>query len=539
MRLEITDIRTLTDEQPSVRELEFRKPPVTLGSHSENLVQLPDIQIAPHYATFDIVGDQWVFKPTVPDGLVKRGGEPIRAPVTLHDGDVLEITWFSIRFTLDLEIVVDIPESGRSDDLARIREFPLPPRSEVRKVDESVSLNAARQASLADFTVLLRGCADWASVLEVTMRLMLTEFSARAAWMGIRRGPEGPLEFMDGATESGKPFHQPSRFETFEYRCLSRRQFIGIPRTGDAETQSVMAVPIISRRGAIGLLYVDSKKHTRVYDGADLDFLTAISRVVAATLDVVFDHREEAKKEQSAGGLNVVKEMQIRLDPRGVPDWPGLQFTAFTKGGLDSAGDIHDIMRLPNGLGALIVGHVTADPIRAAVAMAQIRGSFRIAGLHADPPRTLLKALNWLLFDDSDPLRFDAASLVVNPKTGVAELATAGAVGVLQIGIKGDRRLLADGKSPPVGSSRSFEYSGTTVRLQPGETLAFFTPGCVRVRNEADDVLSEERLVEALCDGFNRPASAAMEELLADLEPFFKRGRLPDDITVLLLHRPS
>ena len=60
MRLEVTDTRTLTDENPLVREMEFRKPPVSVGSHSENLVQLPDINIAPNYATLEIVNDNWV-----------------------------------------------------------------------------------------------------------------------------------------------------------------------------------------------------------------------------------------------------------------------------------------------------------------------------------------------------------------------------------------------------------------------------------------------------------------------------------------------
>ncbi|MDO8631436.1 MAG: FHA domain-containing protein, partial [Phycisphaerales bacterium] len=182
MRLEITDIRTLTDEEPSVRELEFRKPPVSLGSHSENLVQLPDIAIAPHYATFDIVNDQWVFQPSIRDGLAKLNGKPIAEAVELNDGDVIDITYFSMRFILDTEIAVELPEAGKSDEFSRIRQFPLPPRSEVRKPDADLSMNAARQKALADFSFRLRGCSDFAKLLETTIRLLLAEFGARAAW---------------------------------------------------------------------------------------------------------------------------------------------------------------------------------------------------------------------------------------------------------------------------------------------------------------------------------------------------------------------
>src|SRR4051812_16125374 len=103
MRLEITDTRTLTDENPSVREMEFRKPPVSVGSHSENLIQLPDINIPPRYATLDIENDNWVFRPAVQGGPATKGGHPVAEAVTIKDGDVIVITYFSLKFIIDPE----------------------------------------------------------------------------------------------------------------------------------------------------------------------------------------------------------------------------------------------------------------------------------------------------------------------------------------------------------------------------------------------------------------------------------------------------
>jgi len=539
MRLEITDIRTLTDENPSVRELEFRKPPVSVGSHSENLVQLPDIAIAPHYASFDIVGDKWVFKSTLRDDLAKLNGKPIADAVELNDGDVIDLTYFSMRFVLDTELQVEIPGAGATDQLSRIRQFPLPPRSEIRKPDADLSMNAARQKALADFALRLRDGNDVAAILETTVRFMLAEFGARVAWIGIRRGSEGPLEFMDGLTEDARYIAQPPKFETYEYRCLTRHQFLSVPRTGDAETQSVLALPILAPRGAIGLLYVDSKKHTRVYDGADLDFLTAVSRILAPVLDLVIDQRLKVGHEHTSEGLAVVREIQVRLDPRSVHEWPGLQFTAFSKSGIESVSDIYDVMRLPNGLAGFLIGRVQVDPVRAGAALPQIRAAFRMGGLHADPPRTILKALNWMLFDEAHPFRLDAAIVIVNPKTGVAEVSTGGEIGLIQISPQGEHRSLTDLKAPPIASKKSYEYGASTIRMKIGETLAFYTPGCAKACNDAGEPLGEARLIEALGDGFNRPAPAAMEELLGDLGAFFKNGRLLDDITLMLLHRPE
>ena len=539
MRLEITDIRTLTDENPLVRELEFRKPPVAVGSHSENRVQLPDIAIAPHYASFDIVNDKWTFRPTLRDNLAKLNGEPIADAIELNDGDVIDITYFSMRFILDTELEVEIPESVVTDQLSKIRQFPLPPRSEVRKPDADLSMNAARQKALADFAMALRDGNEIAAILETTVRFLRAEFGGRVTWIGIRRGSEGPIEFMDGLTDDARYIGQPPKFETYEYRCLIRQQFISVPRTGDAETQSVLALPILAPRGAIGLLYVDSRKHTRVYDGADLDFLTAVSRMLAPVLELVFSRNLKVRSERSSEGLAVVKEIQVRLDPRNVFEWPGLQFTAYSKFGIGSVSDIHDVMRLPNGLAAFLIARVQADPANAGATLPQVRAAFRMAGLHADPPRTILKALNWMLHDETHPVGLDAAILITNPKTGVAELSACGEIGLIQISPKGDHVNLADRNAPPVASTKNYEYGASTIRMKLGETLALYTPGCARARNDAGEVLGEARLVEALADGFNRPAPAAMEELLRDLGSFFKNGTLPDDITLMLLHRPE
>jgi|CXWL01.1.fsa_nt_gi hypothetical protein len=538
MRLEVTDTRTLTDENPVVREMEFRKPPVSVGSHSENLVQLPDIDIAPKYATLDIVNDNWVFRPSVRDGLAKQDGRPITEPVELKDGDVIVITYFSLKFIIDPEVESDeLALVSATGELAKIRQFPVPSRTEIRKADADLSLNAARQNTLSQYIFSLRQCNDLPTLLESILRFLRSEFAARLAWIGVRRNPTGSLEFMDGLSEAGPHHANPPKFETFEYRCLDRHQFLSIPRTGDEDTQSVLAIPLMASRGAIGLLYIDSRKHTRVYDGADLGFLTALARFLTPLFEAVFDQKPPGKSSGAGGELGLIRQMQATLDPRNVPEWSGLQIASFSKSGTGNPGDLYDIMRLPNGLAAVLVGRVTADLVRTATALPQIQGAFRLAGLHADPPKTQLKALNWILHSETNPCRLDVAILLANPKTGVAEISTAGAIGALHISVSGQARKLVVPNAPAVGASKSFDYTATAIRMKTGDTLAIYTPGWTRARNEAGTVLSEEKFTEAVCDGFNHPAVSAIEELVADLSPYIKKGTLSDDITLLLLYR--
>lgn len=423
------------------------------------------------------------------------------------------------------------------NDLAKIRDYPLPGGSEVRKPDAEVNPPDERRTALAEFAQRLAACANLAELIEATVDLLLPELSARMVWMGIRRESSGPLALVEARCDDGRGTRDLPQRDTFVYRCLIRHQAIRVPRCGEDDAQSVLALPILGRDGALGLIYVDSFRRKRILSEADLDFVTILSRRIAPRLETLISEESRQKQQLTADSLALLREVQSKLDLRTVPQWPELQVAVYRRPGLSRSGDIHDIMRLPNGLAALLIGHVDAEPVRAALGLVEVRSAFRIAGLHADPPHIQLKSLNWLFANNADPCQLNAAIVVINPKTGAAELCTAGRIGVLVIDSQGEVRRIDNADAPAVGSTRAFEYAPASRRLRAGETLVLFTDGCTTARNHAGETLGEKGFVEALSDGFGQPASAALDELLADLAPYFKDGRPPDDITLLLVHR--
>ena len=114
--------------------------------------------------------------------------------------------------------------------------------------------------------------------------------------------------------------------------------------------------------------------------------------------------------------------------------------------------------------------------------------------LHADPPRVLLKALNWLLSDEADPCSVDVVAAVVNPKSGAAEIATAGRIGAILVGQGGKAKKLTKLDSPAVGNGQPIEYTGLTIRVNDSETLAFYTPAASRRRTRAANRLAKAGL---------------------------------------------
>jgi len=191
MRLILTDMRTITDDQPRRAQFEYRNQPVTLGSHSQSGVPLPDTRIPEHHATLEPSGNDWFFQPTTRDDeLTKINNEPVTDRTQINDGDVIAITYFELKVEIEPEAVVDLPTPGKVGELALIKKYPIPPRSLVRKPNEDVSIPPERQKLLGELVVLLRDCVDLAGLLEGLAGFLGPHFEARI-WYGLAFGESG------------------------------------------------------------------------------------------------------------------------------------------------------------------------------------------------------------------------------------------------------------------------------------------------------------------------------------------------------------
>ncbi|MCC7292204.1 MAG: serine/threonine-protein phosphatase [Phycisphaerales bacterium] len=533
----------LTDQRDhSSREMEFNHAAVSLGSDSSNIVQLPSTtvpgflaMIMPHH---DEAREKWSYIPIDPSGQAMLHESPIAGQTELADGDELVVDRFRLR--IEMVRVVELPaaEPAELKILQKVKEYPLPPGSDTQRAAEDVTLGGKLRKALMDTATRLGRAADFVQVIEAACQGVLPAVGARTAWMGLRRQASGRLEFVGGLKRDGAIAAEPAMLETFEYRCLQRGQCIRIIKPDEAELASAVVVPLPTRDGALGLLYVDTAAGERVLSPAEFDFIAAVAEAASVQVETLAHEQTVLRRAVSDAQVALLREVQARLDPVHVPVWPQLQLAAYTKPGQERGGDVYDVTKLPNGLASVLVAHVRGDVVSAALGIAEARSAFRVAAFHADPPHILMRELNYLMRTSKEHRLLDAAIVVMNPKSGAAEVCTAGDIGVISVDEDGEPRVWTELNSPPAGTHEQYEYARKQVRLADGATLAVFSSGCQTAADRHGQVMGRSRVVDAVCDGFGRPAMAAMDEVLADLAPFLKDGRTPDDITLLLLHRP-
>ncbi|MCP4247285.1 MAG: SpoIIE family protein phosphatase [bacterium] len=525
------------DGDEVIRDQTFSTGPISLGSDAKANIHLPNLALhLEHLRVVTSGTGQWMVESAASTSAATVNGKPLQKRCPVFNGDRIGVGPFVLQVILGDGGAFGPTGQTSLDALARIKEFPLPKGGEVRKADQPITLDPERLHGLAGFAHELVACQDIQALMDRTLVHLLQVLPIRLAWFGLRRQPHGDLELMEGRNSDGSAESEPPMLPTFEYRCVERGQCLRLRKV--ERGGSALVVPLEARRGRLGLLYVESKRQGAV-GRAQLDLLYAIGLHVAARLEAVLmgTLQRRVQKATLTTDWTLLREAQSRLDPPNLPTWPGCQLAVFRKPGLERGGDAYDAMTMPNGMAAMMVGTVEADPVPCSVAVAQVHTAFRVAGLHGDPPKTLLREINWLLAGTATDAQLSVAHIVLNPKNGAFEYCIAGPTGALIMESSGRHRELAVLQSEPLNARKSTEFKRCGDRLVTGATLALFTPGCQQLRDESRQSLPRERFVEILLQGAGLTPADALEELQNELAGFFKNGRQSDDITVLLLRR--
>ena len=532
----------LADQDEVIKDLSFDEGPITIGSNASCHVHLPDLGLALEHARLVMQpGGQWLFENVHPQAASAVNDRPVDKRVPIYSGDRISIGRFTVTFLIEGQ--TDFGPTGKTslDELAKIKEFPLPRHSEVKQPDEPIQLDSTRQQWLARFSAEVNTWPDLKVLLDRTLTHLIETFDAGKAWLGLRPQPMGPLELMAGRTREGEHLAEPPLRETFEYRCLDRGQQVRLRKTQDGN--SAIVVPLEAQRGRFGVIYVESKPSRNRFRAPDLDWLAAQAAYLAHRVEQLFlatgGHADLPLMAAETGGddTQLISTAQAQLQPPKVPSWSGCRVLVYRQAGFVRVGNLCDFVTLPNGLGAVLLVDVQGEPTRAALAMAELRAAAWVACVHNDPPKAVLRVLNWLLANGRDRCTAHAAMVAFNPQNGALEVATAGEMGALIVDAQGTPRKLTEGVTPALGLHKSLDFARHSDRLDNGGLLALFTAGVRAVEDRPDRPLDQGRVVELLGNAAGLDADQAIDEIEGDLAALFRNQELPDDITIIVLVR--
>jgi PAS domain S-box-containing protein len=221
------------------------------------------------------------------------------------------------------------------------------------------------------------------------------------------------------------------------------------------------------------------------------------------------------------------RTLQRALRPHGLPTVTGLDLVWRSRpaaGGDEVGGDWLDVIPLPAGRAALVIGDAMGHGLNAAAAMGQLRTATRTLALLALSPADVLTTLDTVTHGIDTLASMIYA--IFDPGAHLLTIANAGHPPPALRRPDGAVRLLDDTDGIMLGVG---EAAFTEIRqpFPPGCTLALYTDGVVETPT-VDLGTGSRRLLRTLADGTDLAATA--DRLLALVD----EGDAQDDATVLL-----
>jgi PAS domain S-box-containing protein len=236
-----------------------------------------------------------------------------------------------------------------------------------------------------------------------------------------------------------------------------------------------------------------------------------------------------AAREAAAREHQIAEELQRSLLPTGTPSTANLHVAAYYLSGVEdtqAGGDWYDVIELPGGRTALIVGDVMGRGVRAAAVMGQLRATVRAYARLDLPPERLLGLLDAAVCETTESMIVTCVYAVHDPRTSTLTYGNAGHLPPLVMPPGGSARRLVTG-DPPLGTGR---YAGhvETVDWPTGARIALYTDGLVEHRGSDIDVGIDEliRALESTC----LPVEALPGELVDAVLP----DQPDDDVAILV-----
>lgn len=236
-------------------------------------------------------------------------------------------------------------------------------------------------------------------------------------------------------------------------------------------------------------------KHPVSFSPDERSVLTTVARMLAQALQRA--GVAESERELTTG-------LQRSMMPQLGPEIPGMRIAARyvpTGGGLQVGGDWYDMIPLPSGRFALVIGDVQGHDVRAAGLMGQLRIAVRAYASEGHRPDAVLSRASRFLaglsqgtdsYGDADgdggadadsdfqSPRFATCLYVeCDPRTGMLEVARAGHPDPAIRMTDGTVLMRPTAGGLPLGIVPDTDYPTTRFTLEPGETMMLCTDGLI------------------------------------------------------------
>ena len=274
------------------------------------------------------------------------------------------------------------------------------------------------------------------------------------------------------------------------------------------------------------------------------NLITGVSAALAlmgALIILALRFPKYVRGQQVQGQVELARRVQADLLPERDSRLPNFDFAAECIPAGDVGGDFCDMFRIGDNRTAFVLGDVSGKGISAALLMALIHGAIQSMSWtrSAQDHENATRSLNALLCRKTATERFSTLFWgYFDPKTSVLRYINAGHLPPLLIraGEFGNlevQRLETGG--PVLGLIPDAPFTQGQQVIRKGDVLVAFSDGIVEAPNFNSEEFGEQRLIDAIRDGWKDSACGIRNSVLNRVRAYMNNGQAVDDQTLMVV----
>lgn len=532
--------------QGGVRAVPLSDAPCRIGRSTDNDLAFPEQQeLSRHHLAFEPGPDGWTVRDLGSRNGTFLNGAVLRGPSSLRSGDLLRAGMLHIEFRQVRPAPARAEAHSPSDSTIAVRLDRLLSTTSGNAASSPMPLTSARHLhALLHAGVELTGRLPLSQLLPLILDLAA----------GAVDAPRGALLLEENGTLSEKAARGgsfPLSTSVRERVLLGRESLLiqDMEREGQMRIQasivaqgirSMIAVPLQTNERVLGLLYLDSLGQARPFSREDLNLLTVMANMAAASIENARLAEVEERERRVSIEMEQAAAVQRLLLPATPPSIDGLDIAAFTQPCRHAGGDYYDFFRLSDGRLAVVVGDVAGKGMPAALLMASLQARFQVLNEAEPDPAQLVERLNRITSTCCPGNRFITLFYcLIDPAGGGIHYVNAGHNPPLILRRLGEAERLETG-GLPLGVFPNSRYQAGLARLEPGDVLALYSDGVTEAaRPDTEDEFGEHRLAETVLAAASQSAGEILECVRAAVGRHAGSISAGDDFTLVIVRRTA
>ncbi|MBN2226662.1 MAG: SpoIIE family protein phosphatase [candidate division Zixibacteria bacterium] len=299
---------------------------------------------------------------------------------------------------------------------------------------------------------------------------------------------------------------------------------------------SILAVPLLSRSGLIGVLVLFNKNDDGGFSDSDKRFTGIVATQTAKVIENARLFEREQRLKAIEEELRVAREIQKGFLPSENVVRESCEIAGFNHPATDMGGDYYDIIDIGHECYFMSIGDVSGKGIPAALLMANAQAVLRsqLRGVNETMLSSMARALNHLICQFASPMQFITAIFgIFNTSSRSFHYINAGHNAPIVVH--------PDGKLTPVNGSNmvlgvlpDVNYELRQIQLACNDTFFLYTDGVTDQKNTDDAQFLDDRLQALLTEYCSVSAAELGSHILTALRVFRQQAAQTDDITMLI-----